>query len=142
MFWWNIISNPNIIIVYWSLMTNRDQGIKRWCHTTFKGSTKHTSNNEKVWAIHNLYKVGYVFPRVIVFILPHAKFGPNDRKEDALCFSLAIWFWSTLPLSSAATDVSLSFSWDSLENKSIWQARVVVAASQVWSHTMIEFKGI
>ena len=28
-------------------------------------------------------KVGRVFPMVVVSILPHAEFGPNDHREDA-----------------------------------------------------------
>ena len=31
----------------------------------------------------NSIKVGYVFQMVIVSILPHAEFGPNDDREDA-----------------------------------------------------------
>ena len=29
------------------------------------------------------YKVERVFPMVVVSILPHAEFGPNDHREDA-----------------------------------------------------------
>ena len=28
-------------------------------------------------------KLGRVFPMVVVSILPHAEFGPNDHREDA-----------------------------------------------------------
>ena len=31
--------------------------------------------------LFDLYKVGCVFPMVIVTILPHAEFGPNDHQE-------------------------------------------------------------
>ena len=33
-------------------------------------------------------KVGCVFPMVVVSILPHAEFGPNDHREDASHFIL------------------------------------------------------
>ena len=66
----------------------------------------------------------------------------NVRVKLSGPFSLTILFRSTLPLSRATTNVSFSFRGDSFENKTIWQARVVVAASQVWSHTVIELKGI
>ena len=33
-------------------------------------------------------KVGCVFPMVVVSILPHAEFGPNDHREDAPHFSM------------------------------------------------------
>ena len=32
------------------------------------------------------YKVGCVFPMVVVSMLPHADFGPNDHRDDALHF--------------------------------------------------------
>ena len=32
-------------------------------------------------------KVGCVFPMVVVSILPHAEFGPNDHRKDALHFN-------------------------------------------------------
>ena len=55
---------------------------------------------------------------------------------------MVILFRSTLPLSRATTNVAFSFRGDSFENKTIRQARIVVAASQVWSHAVIELKGI
>ena len=43
--------------------------------------------NLKVKITYNLScKVGYVFPIVVVSLLPRAKFGPNDYREDALHF--------------------------------------------------------
>ena len=33
-------------------------------------------------------KVGCVFPMVVVSILPHTEFGPNDHREDASHFIL------------------------------------------------------
>ena len=38
---------------------------------------------EKSYSGKIIYKVGCVFPMVIVSILPHAEFGPNDHREDA-----------------------------------------------------------
>ena len=32
-------------------------------------------------------KVGCVFPMIVVSLLPHAKVGPNDHREDATHFS-------------------------------------------------------
>ena len=38
---------------------------------------------------HEVNKVACVFPMVVVFILPHAEFGPNDHQENAAhCTSL------------------------------------------------------
>ena len=37
--------------------------------------------------LFHLYKVGCVFPMVIVTILPHAEFGPNDHREKASHFT-------------------------------------------------------
>ena len=37
-----------------------------------------------------LFKVGCVFPMVVVSILPHAEIGPNDHREDALHFIVHI----------------------------------------------------
>ena len=34
------------------------------------------------------YKVGCLFPMVVVSILPHADFGPNDHRDDALHFTM------------------------------------------------------
>ena len=34
-------------------------------------------------------KVGYVFPMVVVSMLPHADFGPNDDREDTLHFIIS-----------------------------------------------------
>ena len=31
----------------------------------------------------NIGNMGCVFPMAIIFILPHAEFGPNDYQEDA-----------------------------------------------------------
>ena len=39
-----------------------------------------------LWA--GFHKVGCGFPMVVVSILPHAKFGPNDRRVDAIHFIL------------------------------------------------------
>ena len=38
-------------------------------------------------------KVGCVFPMVVVSILPHAEFGPNDHREDAPHFTLWNHWW-------------------------------------------------
>ena len=35
---------------------------------------------------HPIAKVGCVFPMVVVSLLPHAEFGPNDHLEDATHF--------------------------------------------------------
>ena len=35
-------------------------------------------------------KVGCVFSMVIVSILPHAEFGPNDHREDAPYFRIGV----------------------------------------------------
>ena len=35
-----------------------------------------------------LIKVGYVFPMVVVSILSHVEFGPNDHREDAPLFTI------------------------------------------------------
>jgi len=41
----------------------------------------------------DLYKVGSVFPMVVVSILLHAEFGPNDHSEDAPHFIYPIsWY--------------------------------------------------
>ena len=54
---------------------------------TLKGHFKirvFLSNKVKV----GLTKVGHVFSIVIVSILPHAEFGPNGHREDALRFNI------------------------------------------------------
>ena len=35
----------------------------------------------------NSYKVGRIFPMVVVSIRPYAEFGPNDHREDAPHFT-------------------------------------------------------
>ena len=51
-----------------------------------------TPNGSSVDLFHPEYhliligKVGCVFPMVIVSIVPHAEFGPNDHREDASHF--------------------------------------------------------
>ena len=39
-------------------------------------------------------KLGRVFPMVVVSILPHAEFGPNDHREDAPHFIAQCWIRS------------------------------------------------
>ena len=54
--------------------------------------------------LHPYYKVGYVFLMVGVSMLPHAEFGRNDHREDALhfieykfaCDALVVWPVSVL----------------------------------------------
>ena len=36
-------------------------------------------------------KVGFVFPMVIVSILPHEEFGPNDHRKDAPHVTYSKW---------------------------------------------------
>ena len=45
-------------------------------------------------------KVGCVFPMVVVSILPHAEFGPNDHREDAPHFTNDDLNWGHRLLSS------------------------------------------
>ena len=50
---------------------------------------------EKSYSGKIIYKVGCVFPMVIVSILPHAEFGPNDHRENPphfICVTLDSYF--------------------------------------------------
>ena len=48
-------------------------------------------NNYRFSYTYDYTKVACIFPMVIVFILSHAKFGPNDNQEDARHLSMIIW---------------------------------------------------
>ena len=43
--------------------------------------------------VKSVSKVGCVFPMIVVSILPHAEFGPNDQWEDAAHFKMANAHW-------------------------------------------------
>ena len=52
--------------------------------------TKIGTNLDSKGKFSTTYKVGWVFPMVVISILPQAKFRPNDHREHALHFKWSL----------------------------------------------------
>ena len=53
------------------------------CHPKMKKKYFFEFENIDFWYFLRKGKVGYVFPMVVVYILPHVEFGRNDHREEA-----------------------------------------------------------
>ena len=61
--------------------------LQGWCYT----EVIHWRSEILSALSQTVYKEGYVFPMVVISILPHAIFGPNDHLEDAPHFTILAW---------------------------------------------------